>query len=97
MATAPTQGLSQRQLAKSNNRQNTVSTEREHLGGRWVSAPVYSALFGFSTQTLSNWRQQDRDAGLTEPRPGYPIYRKFGTSIRYWVADADSPSRRSKG
>jgi hypothetical protein len=55
------------------------------LKNRWVTAAIYAEIFGLSEQTLANWRHQDRRAGRTEPRSGYPRYRYFGSAVRYEI------------
>lgn len=52
---------------------------------RWISAREFSRLTGISPQTLANWRYQDRLAGREGPLPGYPLYRRFGGAIRYYL------------
>jgi len=52
---------------------------------RWVTAKEYAKITGLSTQVLNNWRYEDRKNGRSEPRPGYPIYRRFGNCVRYYV------------
>lgn len=47
----------------------------------------FSEIYSIPRQTLCNWRSQDRKAGRDGPRPGYPIYRRFGGCIRYWLPD----------
>ena len=53
--------------------------------GRWVSEKAYAESKGLAPQTLCNWRYRDRLAGRTEAAPGYPIYRRFGRAVRYWM------------
>jgi len=55
--------------------------------GTWVSEREYAALFGLSAATLANHRALDKRAGRTSARPGFPIYRKIGGSIRYLVSE----------
>ena len=55
--------------------------------GRWVTAKLYGEIFGFSENTLASWRYQDDQVGRKEARPGYPIYQRFGKSVRYWLPD----------
>jgi hypothetical protein len=55
-------------------------------GGRWATVKEYVAFTGLSAQTLANWRYRDSQAGRTEAQPGFPRYRRFGGSVRYWLA-----------
>ena len=55
---------------------------------RWVTAKEYARITGLSTQVLSNWRHQDRKHNGGRPRPGYPIYRRFGRCVRYCLEPA---------
>lgn len=61
----------------------TTTTPRR----RWVTARVYAELHGLSEQGLANNRYQDRLAGRTEARPGYPFYKKFGGAVRYLIIE----------
>ena len=64
--------------------------------GRWVSDIEYSRLTGISRQCLANWRWQDTKAGGV--RPGYPLWRKFGTdTVRYWVGPDLIPQTKPGG
>jgi hypothetical protein len=57
--------------------------------GIWVTDAKYSEVSGVKRQTLSNWRHLDKVAGRTQPPPGFPMWRRFGTkAIRYWLPDA---------
>lgn len=58
----------------------------------WMTAQSYARLYHLHPQTLANWRHQDRKAGRSEARPGYPHYRRFGGAVRY-LADNRSPDR----
>ncbi len=53
---------------------------------KWVTAQVFAEVYGLRSQTLSNWRYQDRKAGRTEAAPGHPVYRRFGKAVRYPLA-----------
>jgi hypothetical protein len=55
------------------------------MAGRWISEAQFSAYSGLARQTLANWRYRDRQAGRTEPLPGFPEWRTFGRAIRYWL------------
>lgn len=57
--------------------------------GRWVTEQVYSAHTSITRQTLTNWRYKDRLAGRSAALPGYPVYRKFGNAVRYWLDDGE--------
>jgi len=59
---------------------------------KWITAKEFAARHGLHPQTLANWRHADKRAGLTGPRPGYPVYRRFGGAIRYWVPSDDQPA-----
>ena len=58
---------------------------------KWVTARTYANIHSFSAQTLANWRHQDRKAGLSQARPGYPTYRRFGEAIRYLLDTPQGP------
>lgn len=60
--------------------------------GKWVSAKVYATFFGLSQDTLGNWRWRDRRAGRSEAVPGFPVYRRFGRAVRYWLPSQNAPS-----
>lgn len=62
------------------------ATIEQHSIGRWVSEAVYAHNYGISRQTLTNWRYQDRQAGRSVARDGYPVYRRFGRAVRYWLS-----------
>ena len=64
------------------NRQRQAVLEGE---GRWVSEREYSQRHGLARQTLCNWRHRDRRAGRDSALPGYPVYRRFGKCVRYWL------------
>lgn len=52
--------------------------------GRWVTTKVYSEIFGISENTLITWRYMlEHDRG--DPKRTYPITKKFGRSVRYWL------------
>jgi len=53
--------------------------------GRWVSEAVYAERHALAKQTLTNWRYRDHLAGRTQALPGFPVYRRFGRAIRYWL------------
>lgn len=55
--------------------------------GRWVRDVTFARITGLSRQTLANWRAADKRAGRTGPAEGYPIYRRFGRAVRYWLPD----------
>jgi hypothetical protein len=65
------------------------TAEQYHQGasGRWVTAMVYAKIFALSEGTLATWRFQDKNAQPAREAalPGYPVYRRFGRSIRYWL------------
>jgi hypothetical protein len=54
--------------------------------GRWVTDRDFSALTGIGRQTLANWRSADAKAGRDHAQPGFPVYRRWGRAIRYFVA-----------
>jgi hypothetical protein len=62
----------------------------QEQGGRWVSGRIYAAVRGLAEQTLINWRYQDRVLGLTGARPGFPIYRRWGRVVRYFLPNEDA-------
>jgi hypothetical protein len=64
--------------------------ENNTVTGRWVPAKVYAAMFCLSVQSLANWRHRDRAAGRNAAAPGFPVYRRWGKAIRYWL-DARPP------
>jgi|HubBroStandDraft_4_1064222.scaffolds.fasta_scaffold2309987_1 hypothetical protein len=53
--------------------------------GRWVVAKVYAERSGIHIGTLANWRHKDLQEGRDSARPGYPVYRRFGAAVRYWM------------
>ena len=53
--------------------------------GQWVKDTVYARIHGIHRQTLANQRYRDRKAGRSGAALGYPFYKKFGGSIRYWL------------
>lgn len=59
--------------------------DEQGAAGRWVTAAVYARVAGISTNTLANWRYQDRKAGRNEAEPDKPRYRYFGSAVRYWL------------
>jgi hypothetical protein len=68
--------------------QLAASSAADHAigsAGQWVSEKVYASSKQLSAQTLTNWRYRDRLAGRSEAAPGYPIYRRFGRAVRYWM------------
>ena len=66
-------------------------------GGRWVSERLYSEFTGLKPQSLCNMRYRDRKAGRDHSLPGYPLYRRFGRSVRYWLpAELKVISRSSR-
>jgi hypothetical protein len=56
---------------------------RTTVTGKWVNARTYAEVFGLHVQTLANWRSRDKKEGLTQARPGCPVYRRFSTTVRY--------------
>ena len=50
-----------------------------------MTAKQYGEIFQLSEQTLSNWRFLDRRAGRKAARPGFPVYRYFGGTVRYYL------------
>jgi hypothetical protein len=59
--------------------------------GRWITEKQYAVLHGLHPQTLANWRYFDRKAGRRQAKSGYPVYRYFGTAVRYWLATSSVP------
>lgn len=57
-------------------------------GGRWITARDYSELHSIPVKSLDAWRYRDHLQGRTTAAEGYPVYRRFGRSIRYWVPAA---------
>jgi hypothetical protein len=57
---------------------------------KWVTARTYANVHSFNPQTLANWRHQDRKAGLTQARPGYPKYARFGRAVRYLLQQPEA-------
>jgi hypothetical protein len=51
----------------------------------WITAQEYSRLTGIAKQTLANWRMADCRDG--EIPPDRPVWRRFGSAIRYWAGD----------
>lgn len=58
-----------------------------NYGGKWVTEKVYAEVHSLSKQVLANWRHRDLLAGRTEAGPGFPMYRRFGRAVRYWLPD----------
>lgn len=56
--------------------------------GRWVTDREFSQKTSISRAVLSNWRWRDRLAGRTQAQPGYPVYKRFGRAVRYWLEAA---------
>lgn len=54
--------------------------------GRYLTPKLYSAITGIPEQTLTNWRYKDRRGGLKRAPAGFPEYKYFGPSVRYWLA-----------
>jgi hypothetical protein len=50
-----------------------------------VTEQIYANLHSISRQTLCNWRYRDRRAGRCQAMIGYPHYRYFGSTVRYWL------------
>jgi hypothetical protein len=61
------------------------STYGDNNSGKWVTERIYAELHSISRQTLANWRYRDRRAGRCQATIGYPQYRYFGSTVRYWV------------
>ena|SRR5579872_3732112 len=59
----------------------------EQRRGQWVSERTFEEITGISRQTLTNWRYKDRKQGRTTAPPGFPEYRLFGRTVRYWVGE----------
>jgi len=59
--------------------------------GKWVTEVVFAEIHGLSRQTLCNWRYRDHLAGRNEAEAGYPVYKRFGRAVRYWLED-DGPN-----
>jgi len=57
------------------------------VSGRWITERQYAELHSISRQTLSNWRFRDRRAGRSSASPGYPVYRRFGRAVRYYLIE----------
>jgi len=51
----------------------------------WLTEREYADEFNVPRQTLCNWRHLDKKSGRTGAAPGQPVYRKFGTAVRYYV------------
>jgi hypothetical protein len=68
----------------------TLQQQQSQRVGRWVTAKVYAATYGLSEDTLGNWRWKDRIAGRSQAAPGYPLYRRFGRAVRYWLDGASA-------
>jgi hypothetical protein len=62
------------------------------MAGVWVTERVYSELHSISRQTLSNWRYRDKAAGRSGAALGFPVYRRFGRAIRYWLPNDAQPA-----
>lgn len=58
---------------------------------RWVSARQLAAMLGLHPQTLANWRSRDRLAGRDHAAPGKPVYRRFGSAVRYAALQDGTP------
>lgn len=54
--------------------------------GLWVTDRVYSKAYSIPRATLTTWRYQDHRAGRSEAASGYPVYRRWGRAVRYWLA-----------
>jgi|ERR1017187_609996 hypothetical protein len=55
--------------------------------GQWVSERIFEKITGISRQTLTNWRYKDRKQKRATAPPGFPEYRLFGRTVRYWVGE----------
>lgn len=53
--------------------------------GSWITEKDFARTYKLSPRTLTNWRYRDRKEGRTEAAPGYPIYKYFGRSVRYFL------------
>jgi hypothetical protein len=51
----------------------------------WVTEKTFAHTFNLNRQSLANWRLQDRRAGRSDSRPGYPVYKYFGHAVRYRI------------
>ena len=68
------------------------------MAGIWVTERVYSELHSISRQNLSIWRYRDKVASRSGAALGFPVYRRFGGAIRYWLPnDAQPASGDDKG
>ncbi len=67
----------------------THNSANRPSAGKWVTEAVYSDHTSISRQSLTNWRYKDKLAGRTTAPPGYPVYRRFGRAIRYWLDVSD--------
>jgi hypothetical protein len=63
------------------------------MSGRWITEKAFADLHSLHRQTLANWQSADLKAGRTEAEPGYPQYRRYGRSVRYWYIAEVSPAR----
>jgi len=54
--------------------------------GLWASPKVYSLIYGVPEQTLATWRYHDKLAGREGAETGKPPYRRWGKSVKYWLA-----------
>lgn len=59
--------------------------DQSKSSGRWVTAKVYAKHFGLSIYVLANWRYDDKCAGRAQPESGFPVYKRFGRAVRYWL------------
>lgn len=65
-----------------------VAVKTPNVESLWVNETLFARLIGSSVQSLRNQRYRDLKDGRKEAKEGYPRYRRFGKSVRYWRADA---------
>lgn len=69
-----------------------MSEDRNVVGVvQWVSSRQLAKLIGLHPQTLANWRSLDLKEGRGHAAPGRPLYKRFGSAVRYAVLADGSP------
>jgi hypothetical protein len=56
-----------------------------------VSSRQLAKLLGLHPQTLANWRSLDLKEGRGHAAPGRPLYKRFGSAVRYAIAPDGAP------
>lgn len=69
-----------------------MSEDRNVVGVvQWVSGRQLARLLGLHPQTLANWRSLDLKEGRGHAAPGRPLYKRFGSAVRYAIAPDGAP------